>query len=167
LRTRDPGWPDLGETALIERLDDWLTPLLADVRSLNELRPDALEGALRALIPWDLQRRLDGEAAPRWTAPTGNSFAIDYAAEAGPRVEIRVQEVYGLTEHPRAAGQPIVLALLSPAHRPIQTTTDLPGFWAGSWKDVRADMRGRYPKHLWPEDPAKATPTARAKPRGA
>ncbi|MFN9927196.1 MAG: ATP-dependent helicase HrpB [Phenylobacterium sp.] len=167
LRTRDPGWPDLSEMALIERLDAWLAPLLAGVRSLEELRPDVLEGALRALIPWDLQRRLDGEAAPRWTAPSGNSFAIDYAAEAGPRVEIRVQEVYGLTEHPCAAGQPLVLALLSPAHRPIQTTTDLPGFWAGSWRDVRADMRGRYPKPLWPEDPAKATPTARAKPRGA
>jgi ATP-dependent helicase HrpB len=81
-------------------------------------------------------------------------------------VEVRVQEVYGLAEHPRVAGRPLVMALLSPAHRPIQTTTDLPGFWAGSWKDVRSEMRGRYPKHLWPEDPATAAPTVRAKPRG-
>jgi len=130
------------------------------------LRPDALDGALRTLIPWDLQRRLEAEAPARWTAPTGNSFAIDYAAEGGPRVDVRVQEVYGLAVHPDVAGVPLTLSLLSPAHRPIQTTKDLPGFWKGSWKDVRSDMRGRYPKHLWPEDPASAQPTNRAKPRG-
>jgi ATP-dependent helicase HrpB len=166
LRARDPAWPDLSHAALAERLDDWLTPLLSGVRSLAALKADALEGALRTLVPWDLQRRLDTQAPARWTAPTGNSFAIDYAAEAGPTVEVRVQEVYGLKEHPAVAGVPLTLSLLSPAHRPVQTTRDLPGFWKGSWKDVRADMRGRYPKHLWPEDPAAAEPTARAKPRG-
>jgi len=82
-------------------------------------------------------------------------------------VEVRVQEVYGLGRHPTVAGTPLTLSLLSPAHRPVQTTRDLPGFWKGSWKDVRADMRGRYPKHLWPEDPATAEPTSRAKPRRA
>jgi ATP-dependent helicase HrpB len=126
-----------------------------------------LDGALRTLVAWDLQRRLDAEAPARWTAPTGNSFAIDYAAGGGPRVEVRVQEVYGLAEHPRVAGVPLTLALLSPAQRPIQTTRDLPGFWTGSWKEVRSDMRGRYPRHLWPEDPASAAPTTRAKPRGS
>jgi ATP-dependent helicase HrpB len=138
------------------------------VRSLSALRPDVLEGALRTLIPWERQRALDAEAPARWTAPTGNSFAIDYAADGGPRVEVRVQEVFGLSEHPSVAGGrvPLTLALLSPAHRPIQTTKDLPGFWKGSWKDVRSDMRGRYPKHVWPEDPASAAPTTRAKPRG-
>jgi len=166
LRVRDPAWPDLSDAALADRLDDWLTPILTGVRSLATLKPDVLEGALRTLIPWDLQRRLEAEAPARWTAPTGNSFAIDYAAEAGPRVDVRVQEVYGLAEHPAVAGVPLTLSLLSPAHRPIQTTKDLPGFWKGSWKDVRSDMRGRYPKHLWPEDPAAAQPTARAKPRG-
>ena len=166
LRARDPAWPDLSDAALAERLDDWLMPLLSGVRSLAALKADALDGALRALIPWDLQRRLDAEAPARWTAPTGNSFAIDYAAEAGPAVEVRVQEVYGVSQHPAVAGVPLTLSLLSPAHRPVQTTRDLPGFWRGSWKDVRADMRGRYPKHLWPEDPANAEPTARAKPRG-
>jgi ATP-dependent helicase HrpB len=167
LRARDPAWPDLSEAALRERLDDWLAPLLAGVRALAVLQPDALEGALRGLIPWDLQRRLDAEAPARWTAPTGNSFAIDYAAEAGPRVDVRVQELYGLDQHPAVAGVPLTLSLLSPAHRPVQTTQDLPGFWKGSWKDVRAEMRGRYPRHLWPDDPARAEPTARAKPRGA
>ncbi|HEV7383515.1 MAG TPA: ATP-dependent helicase HrpB [Phenylobacterium sp.] len=166
LRAGDPAWPDLSDAALAGRLEDWLTPLLSHVRSLAALKPEALEGALRALIPWDQQRRLDAQAPARWTAPTGNSFAIDYAAEAGPMVEVRVQEVYGLKEHPTVAGVPLTLSLLSPAHRPVQTTKDLPGFWKGSWKDVRADMRGRYPKHLWPEDPAAAAPTARAKPRG-
>ncbi len=166
LRAADPAWPDLSDAALTASLDDWLVPLLAGVRSLSALKPDALDGAIRTLIPWDLQRRLDAEAPARWTAPTGNSFAIDYAAEGGPRVDVRVQEVFGIAEHPKVAGVPITMSLLSPGHRPIQTTKDLPGFWKGSWKDVRSDMRGRYPKHVWPEDPATAAPTARAKPRG-
>jgi ATP-dependent helicase HrpB len=166
LRAADPAWPDLSDAALVDRLDDWLTPLLSGVRSLASLKPDALDGALRALVPWDLQRRLDAEAPARWTAPTGNAFAIDYAAEGGPRVEVRVQEVFGLTSHPTAAGAPLTFSLLSPGHKPIQTTKDLPGFWKGSWKDVRSDMRGRYPRHVWPEDPAAAQPTSRAKPRG-
>jgi len=168
LRRFDDAWPDLSDEALIGRLDDWLAPLLPGARALAALRPDVLDGALRSLVPWDLQRRLDAEAPARWTAPTGNSFAIDYAADGGPRVEVRVQEVYGLAEHPSIAGGrvPLTLALLSPAHRPIQTTKDLPGFWRGSWKDVRTEMRGRYPRHVWPEDPAGAAPTTRAKPRG-
>jgi ATP-dependent helicase HrpB len=166
LRAADPAWPDLSDDALAANLDDWLAPLLPGVRALSALKPDVLDGALRTLIPWDLQRRLEAEAPARWTAPTGNSFAIDYAAEGGPRVDVRVQEVFGIAEHPTVAGQPITMSLLSPGHRPIQTTKDLPGFWKGSWKDVRSDMRGRYPKHVWPEDPATATPTARAKPRG-
>ncbi|HEX2815742.1 MAG TPA: ATP-dependent helicase C-terminal domain-containing protein, partial [Phenylobacterium sp.] len=166
LRARDHAWPELSDAALVERLDEWLAPLLTGVRSLAALKPDALDAALRTLIPWDLQRRLDAEAPARWTAPTGNSFAIDYAAEAGPRVDVRVQEVFGSGVHPTVAGVPLTFSLLSPGHKPIQTTKDLPGFWKGSWKDVRSDMRGRYPKHLWPEDPAAAEPTARAKPRG-
>ena len=168
LRRIEEGWPDLSDAALTEQLDDWLTPLLLGIRSLAGLKPDVLNGALRTLIPWDRQRELDAAAPPRWTAPTGNSFAVDYAAEGGPRVEVRVQEVFGLAQHPAVAGGrvPLTLALLSPAHRPIQTTKDLPGFWNGSWKDVRADMRGRYPKHVWPEDPANAAPTSKAKPRG-
>ena len=106
-------------------------------------------------------------APARLQTPLG-STAIDYSAEGGPRVDIRVQELFGVTVHPTVAGGrvPLTLALLSPARRPIQMTKDLPGFWAGSWKDVRADMRGRYPKHPWPERPAEAEATSRARPRG-
>jgi ATP-dependent helicase HrpB len=166
-RTQSPeAWPDLSDAALLERLDEWLTPLLAGRSNLASLSDAELETAIRALIPWDRQRTLDATAPARWTAPTGNTFAIDYAAVGGPRIDVRVQELFGLAEHPTVAGAPLTLALLSPAHRPIQVTKDLPGFWRGSWKDVRSEMRGRYPKHVWPEDPANAAPTARAKPRG-
>ena len=157
----------LSDEALLARLDEWLAPLLPGKTSLAQLSDGALEGALRGLLPWELQLRLDREAPLRFTAPTGNSFAIDYAADGGPRVEVRVGELYGLTEHPRIGAVSLTLALLSPAYRPIQVTKDLPGFWKGSWKDVRSDMRGRYPKHVWPEDPTVAAPVTRAKPRGS
>ena len=166
LRRTDPRWPDLSDAGLAERLEAWLPPLLNGRRALGEIPGDALREALLGLTPWDLHRALDTLAPPRWTAPTGSSFAIDYAAESGPRVEVRVQEVFGLGVHPSVGqGTPLAMALLSPAHREIQVTRDLPGFWAGSWRDVRKDMRGRYPRHPWPENPAAATPTNRAKPR--
>jgi len=159
---------DLSDHALRQTVTDWLVPLLAGRRALSEVAESALEAALRGQLTWGQQAELDRLAPPRWTAPTGNSFTIDYDPVTGPRVEVRVQEVFGLADHPAIAQGRVALtlALLSPAHRPIQTTRDLPGFWKGSWKDVRSDMRGRYPRHVWPEDPATATPTARAKPRG-
>ena len=166
LRQRDTGWPDLSDEALMASLEDWLPPLLVGRKSLGAIDGHALTEALRGMIPWELVRRLDSEAPERWTAPTGSSFSIDYGAHGGPRVDVRVQELFGLAHHPSVGGVPLTLALLSPAHRPIQLTRDLPGFWRGSWSDVRKDMRGRYPKHPWPEDPATAAPTTRAKPRG-
>lgn len=166
LRAHDPDWPDLSDEALLASADDWLKPLLIGKRSLAALSDSALADALKALIPWDMQRRLDAEAPARFTAPTGSSFRINYADDGGPRVDVRVQELFGLAAHPTVGGEPLTLALLSPGHRPVQLTKDLPGFWKGSWADVRKDMRGRYPKHPWPEDPANAAPTARAKPRG-
>ena len=156
----------LCDAALLADLDAWLAPVLAGKSALGQLGDGELEAALRARLDRDAQRRLDRDAPARFEAPTGSRLAIDYAAEGGPRVDVRVQELYGLTTHPTVAGAPLTLALLSPAHRPIQLTQDLPGFWRGAWSEVRKEMRGRYPKHLWPEDPAAAAPTTRAKPRG-
>jgi ATP-dependent helicase HrpB len=168
-RLEGDAWPDLSDDTLLTRVADWLPPLLEARTALAQVPPDALEQAIRSLLPWDLQRRLDTEAPTRFVPPTGSAVAIDYAAEGGPRAEVRVQELFGLAQHPTVAGRrvPLTLALLSPARRPVQTTRDLPGFWRGSWKEVRTDMKGRYPKHPWPEDPLTAVPTTRAKPRGA
>ena len=167
LRALDSAWPDVSDAGLTEQRETWLWPLLDGVQSLEAILDAALEQGLRSLIPWDRQRALDELAPARLDTPLG-SAAIDYAAEGGPRVDIRVQELFGVTVHPAVGGGgvPLTLALLSPARRPVQVTKDLPGFWAGSWAAVRADMRGRYPRHPWPEDPTKAEPTSRAKPRG-
>jgi ATP-dependent helicase HrpB len=160
------GAPDLSDAALTARLEDWLAPLLDRKTALSQLSDGQIAQALDHLMSWEERVALDKNAPARFTAPTGSTHAIDYAAEGGPRVSVRVGELYGLSGHPSAAGQPLVLELLSPAHRPIQVTKDLPGFWAGSWKAVRTEMKGRYPRHVWPEDPANAAPVTRAKPRG-
>jgi len=163
----DAGWPDVSDEGLMAARGTWLWPLLDTVEGLEKIGDAALEAALRTLIPWDRQRALEALAPARLTTPLGSS-AIDYAAEGGPRVDIRVQELFGTTSHPAVGGGrvPLTLALLSPARRPVQVTKDLPGFWAGSWAAVRSEMRGRYPRHPWPEDPTKAEATSRAKPRG-
>ncbi len=165
LRAGDEAWPDLSDEALADRLDDWLPQLLAGKAGLAQVGDGALETALRDLIGWPLSPRLDAEAPARWVAPTGTSVAIAYG-EGDPKAEVRVQELFGLDRHPTIGrGTPLALHLLSPARRPIQVTTDLPGFWRGSWAEVRKAMRGRYPKHPWPEDPLAAPPTTPAKPR--
>ncbi|MGA2041845.1 MAG: ATP-dependent helicase HrpB [Roseiarcus sp.] len=166
-RAGDPGWPDLSDEALAASAD-WLTPWLAGKTSLAEFGEADFAQALHALLPFALARRLEAEAPTHFVAPTGSAIPVDYEAEGGPAVALRVQELFGLSAHPAlAAGRaPLTLHLLSPAHRPIQITRDLPGFWRGSWAQVRAELRGRYPRHPWPEDPAAAAPTARAKPRG-
>jgi ATP-dependent helicase HrpB len=166
-RAEGEPWPDLADAALAAS-PDWLTPFLAGKTRLDELNGEELAQALHALLPYDLTRRLEAEAPSHFVAPTGAATPVDYEAEGGPSVALRVQEFYGLKVHPALAGGrvPLTLTLLSPAHRPIQITRDLPGFWKGSWAATRADLRGRYPRHLWPEDPASAAPTSRAKPRG-
>ncbi len=160
-------WPDLSDVALAANAEEWLAPFLVGRTSLVGIETDDLEAALASLLPYDLARRLDAEAPPFFETPAGSRIALDYAAANGPLLSVRVQELYGLAAHPALArGKiPITLELLSPAHRPIQTTRDLPGFWAGSWNEVKKEMKGRYPRHSWPDDPARAQPTTRAKPR--
>ena len=161
-------WPDLTEDGLEKTAADWLEPMLLDKTSRGAVGADELSDAVMTLLPWTLRRRLDDEAPTHFTAPTGTAVPIDYSAEQGPTVSIRVQELFGLARHPSIAGGrvPLVLELLSPGHKPVQITRDLPGFWRGSYADVRVEMRGRYPRHPWPDDPTTAPPTRRAKPRG-
>jgi ATP-dependent helicase HrpB len=161
-------WPDLSDDGLIARRDDWLVPALYDKIALKDISTGDLSDALMALLPWEMRARLDREAPTHFEAPTGSVLAIDYEAEQGPTIAVRLQELFGLNTHPSvAAGKvPLVLELLSPAQRPVQVTRDLPGFWRGSYSAVRSDLRGRYPRHPWPEDPANALPTRRVKPRG-
>ncbi len=161
-------WPDLSDDALGREAAQWLAPFLLGKSRLSDVTPDDLGQAMDALLPFALKRRLDEEAPTHFEAPTGNRHAIDYESAGAPALHIRVQELFGLTQHPAIArGRlPLTLHLLSPAHRPIQITRDLPGFWKGSWSAVKAEMKGRYPRHPWPDDPASAAPTARAKPRG-
>ncbi|BCH05954.1 DEAD/DEAH box helicase [Mesorhizobium sp. 131-3-5] len=160
-------WPDMSDEALIERLDDWLLPFLSGAASLAAIDPGVVSAGLASLVPHELQRKVDALAPTHFDAPSGSHVPIRYDGE-WPVLAVRVQELFGLDRHPSIANGtvPLTLELLSPAHRPIQTTRDLPGFWRGSWADVRADMRGRYPKHVWPENPLLAAATARAKPRG-
>ena len=161
-------WCALGsDAALTQTLGEWLAPLLAAKTALGEVTTDELEQALHNVLPYPLKLRLDAEAPTHFEAPTGSRVPVDYEAQGGPKIAIRVQELFGLNRHPAIAGGkiPLVIELLSPAHRPVQTTRDLPGFWRGSYAAVRAEMRGRYPKHPWPDDPVAASATRRATPR--
>ena len=166
-RVEGPEWPDLSDEALARKANDWLWIAFAGKTALGELRADELTHALQELLPWSLRRRLDAEAPTHFKAPSGSSVRIDYQTEEGPKISVRVQELFGLDRHPAIAGSriPLLIELLSPARRPVQITLDLPGFWRGSYAGVRAEMRGRYPRHPWPDDPLSASATARAKPR--
>ncbi|MCJ2026820.1 ATP-dependent helicase HrpB [Methylobacterium sp. J-067] len=158
-------WPDLSDATLTATAGEWLAPSIVGRTGLGAITTDDLANALHGLLPWELRARLDTAAPTHVEVPTGSRIAIDYTAKE-PALSVRVQELFGLDRHPSAGGRPLVLHLLSPAQRPIQITRDLPGFWRGSWASVRAEMRGRYPRHPWPEDPLAEAPTRRAKPRG-
>jgi ATP-dependent helicase HrpB len=161
-------WPDFSDAGLAAHVDTWLVPALFGKTSVGQLGADDLGDALAGLLPYGLRRRLDTDAPTHFAAPSGSQVPIDYDAQDGPKLSIRVQELFGLATHPAIAGGrvPLVIELLSPAHRPVQVTRDLPGFWRGSYAAVRSEMRGRYPRHPWPEDPLSAPATRRAKPRG-
>jgi ATP-dependent helicase HrpB len=165
LRASEPDLPEMNEPALMASLEDWLLPYLKGRRSAEDWRRFDITEALRARLDWGQMQRLDAAAPARFTTPMGREVPIDYSGEA-PAIEVRLQEMFGVTRHPMVGRTPIRITLLSPAGRPVQVTTDLPAFWASSYAEVRRDMRGRYPKHPWPENPAEAAPTLRAKPRG-
>ncbi|MGI3168635.1 ATP-dependent helicase HrpB [Pseudooceanicola sp. C21-150M6] len=158
------GLPDFSDAALETEIEDWLLPYLGGTRDAAAWRRFDILPALRARLDWSQQQRLDSLAPPDFTTPLGRSIPIDYDSTP-PEIALRLQEMFGQTTHPMIGDTPLKVTLLSPAGRPIQTTSDLPGFWAGSYADVRKDMRAQYPKHPWPEDPTRADPTLRAKPR--
>ena len=164
MQAGDATFPDYSDAALMAGLSDWLLPHLGGVRSAEDWKRFDLLPALRARLDWDQQQRLDRAVPARFTTPLGREIAIDYAGE-DPGIALRLQEMFGQTVHPSVAGRPLVVTLLSPAGRPVQVTRDIPGFWTNSYPDVRKDMRGRYPKHPWPEDPRQADPTLRVKRR--
>ncbi len=157
--------PDMSDEALLNTAGTWLLPFLSGIRSASEWRAFDLRPALEAMLSWDQKQVLDREAPAQFETPLGRRIPIDYAGEA-PGIELRLQEMFGTTRHPVVAGRPLRVTLLSPAGRPLQTTMDIPGFWDSSYADVRKDMRGRYSKHPWPEDPRVADPTLRAKRKG-
>ncbi len=157
-------WPDLSETALLARLEAWLLPWLAGVRRLDQLRALDFRSLLLGLLDYPLQQRLEREAPARLQLPSGCTHAVRYQPGEPPRLAARVQEFYGLDTHPLVGrGEPLLLELLSPAQRPVQLTRDLPGFWRSSYSEVKKEMRGRYPRHFWPDDPWQAQATTRTK----
>jgi ATP-dependent RNA helicase HrpB len=162
LRNLDQSWPDLSDTALATSLDDWLAPFVD-----GAARRVDLAAALKALVPWDRQRQVDTLAPTHIEVPSGSRVPVDYGNPAEPALSVRLQEMFGLTDTPRIAGGkvPVTIHLLSPARRPVQVTRDLASFWKSAYRDVKAELKGRYPKHYWPDDPLIAEPTARAKPR--
>ncbi|MFD3191228.1 ATP-dependent helicase HrpB [Sedimentitalea sp. HM32M-2] len=164
LRADGADLPDFSPQGLLDSLEDWLLPMLSGVRSAEDWKRFDPLPALRAALNWDQTRLLDQRAPGHFTTPLGRRVPIDYSGQ-DPEISVRLQEMFGVTRHPTSAGAPLKITLLSPARRPIQITRDLPGFWAGSYADVRKDMRAQYPKHPWPEDPTQADPTLRAKPR--
>ena len=166
LRAEGAALPDLSDAGIMARAEELLLPFLGKVRTLEDLRALDLIEALRSALDWEQQQTLDRLAPAHFTTPLGRKVAIDYST-GQPEIAVRLQEMFGVAEHPVIGPRhlPLKVTLLSPAHRPVQTTTDLPGFWDSSYTDVRKDMRGQYPRHPWPEDPRAADPTLRAKPR--
>ncbi len=157
--------PDMSEAALLESLEEWLLPHVFGLRSKEDWKGFDLLPALQAMLDWSQTQALDKAVPPSFVTPMGRKIPIDYSGER-PKIELRLQEMFGVTQHPMVSGTPLIVSLLSPAGRPVQVTQDLPAFWKTSYADVRKDMRGRYPKHPWPEDPTQSAPTLRAKPRG-
>jgi ATP-dependent helicase HrpB len=170
-RANDPRgastWPDLSDAALLDSADDWLAPWLDGITRRDQLGRVDLRAALHGMLDWDAQRRLDSFAPTHIVVPSGSRIAVDYTGGV-PTLAVRLQEVFGLGASPRIADGrvPVTLELLSPARRPVQVTRDLESFWSRGYHEVRKELKGRYPKHYWPEDPREATATRRVRPPG-
>jgi ATP-dependent helicase HrpB len=170
-RANDPrgasAWPDVSEGALLDAATEWLAPWLDGVTRRDQLERVDLRAALHALLDRETQRRLDAFAPTHLTVPSGSRVTVDYSSGV-PTLAVRLQEVFGLTASPRVAGGrvPVTLELLSPARRPVQVTRDLESFWARGYHEVRKELKGRYPRHYWPEDPREAVATRRVRPPG-
>ena len=165
---RGNDWPDVSDEALLNSLEEWLAPWLDGITRCDHLARVDLHGALHGLLDWNRQRQLDELAPTHLTVPSGSRIAIDYSGGT-PKLSVRLQEVFGLMESPRVAGGsvPVTMELLSPARRPVQVTQDLASFWARTYPEVKKELKGRYPKHSWPDDPYAATPTRKVRPPGA
>lgn len=160
-------WPDVSEDALLQGVKDWLQPHLAGIRNWNEFQRLDMAGLLAGMLSWKQRSELDEQVPSHWTVPSGSRIPVDYSDPAQPFAAVRLQELFGLKETPRLAGGrlPLTLHLLSPAQRPVQVTRDLESFWRDGYFEVKKDLKGRYPKHYWPDNPYEAIPTNRAKPR--
>jgi ATP-dependent helicase HrpB len=167
LRRLDESWPDLSDANLLVSLESWLAPSLDKISRRDHLARIDLGAALKALVPWDKQRALDRLAPTHIDVPSGSRVPVDYANPAEPTLSVRLQEMFGLLDTPRVGGGkvPLTLHLLSPARRPVQVTRDLASFWASGYRSVKAELKGRYPRHYWPDDPLVAEPTARVRSR--
>ena len=167
LRLHHADWPDVTDAGLLDTLEEWLAPLLAGRLSLRDIGPE-LDHVLPAMLDWEQRGAMERLAPSHYLTPAGTRISIDYSDSGGPSIAVRLQEMFGVRETPTVDSGRVALTvkLLSPARRPVQVTRDLAGFWSGSYFEVRKELRGRYPKHSWPDDPASATPTTRARRRG-
>ncbi|MCP1305784.1 ATP-dependent helicase HrpB [Paenibacillus tyrfis] len=163
----DPAWPDVSDEALLAGLKEWLGPHLYGLKSRDDLQRLSMAAILDGMLPWPQRQQLDDFVPTHITVPSGSRIPVDYSDPASPVLAVRLQELFGLRETPRIGGGkvPLLLHLLSPAHRPVQVTRDLASFWQDAYFEVKKDLKGRYPKHVWPDDPLTALPTNRAKPR--
>ena len=158
-------WPDFTDAALLVDLPDWLAPFIGNITSVAALKKLDLIEPLKSRLDWNALQQLDQQFPLRFKVPTGNNYKIEYRADQGPKLSVRIQEMFGVTETPTLAkGRlPLTIELLSPARRPLQLTQDLAGFWQGSYNEVKKEMKGRYPRHYWPDDPSVAMPTSKTK----
>lgn len=162
-------WPDLSDVSLLETLSDWLGPYVEQMKSKDDLQRLRLADVLEAILPWELRRRLEELAPSHAAVPSGSRLPIDYSDPSAPKLQVKLQEVFGLAETPRIAGGrvPLTMVLTSPAQRPVQITKDLASFWRSAYFDIRKDLKGRYPKHHWPDDPLTAQASRGTRPKSS